>query len=339
MRPMIRAASLRGFVSLVRELGGDPDRYLERFAIPAEALLADDGLIPITEHDLMLDTAATELGCPDLGLRLAVSQDLTILGPIALAIESSSTVAEALRCASRFMFVHSPALSVGIETDPRGQRGVVALSYRKDLRESPYSPQAIELGLGLFHRVAVRLLGALTGLRSVEIPHKPLSPVRCYTDYFGVDVKFGSPVAALRVDRGILDTRFTGADEEIRRVAVDHLVRHYPDPTTRIPVRVRGVLAEGLGVSPPSLAQTARLLTMHPRTLQRRLAAEGSSFDKVLDDVRREAAHRYITTTALPLGQIAVMVGFSEQSALTHAVRRWYGDSPRELRARASVHR
>ena len=142
MGPMIRAASLRGFATLVRELGGDPAEHLTRFGLPRDALDGDDGLIPITAHDLMLDTAAHELSCPDFGLRLASFQDLTILGPLALAIQASSTVAEALQCASRFMFVHSPALSVAVEPDPRRGRGVVALTYRKDLLESPYSPHS-----------------------------------------------------------------------------------------------------------------------------------------------------------------------------------------------------
>ncbi|WP_307835125.1 helix-turn-helix domain-containing protein [Streptomyces adelaidensis] len=59
---------------------------------------------------------------------------------------------------------------------------------------------------------------------------------------------------------------------------------------------------------------------------------QGTSFEAVLDEVRRDAAHRYITTTDLPFGQVAVLVGFTEQSTLSHAVRRWFGVSPRELR-------
>src|SRR5690606_2431212 len=141
--------------------------------------------VSITAHDLMLDAASELLRCPDLGLRLAERQDLSILGPLAIAIEASATVSDALQCASRFMFVHSPALLIGLGADPRGAAGVVALTYRKDLRESTYSPQAMELGLGLFHHVAALLLGSAVGLRSVEMPHGPISPVQRYLDFFG----------------------------------------------------------------------------------------------------------------------------------------------------------
>lgn len=336
MGPAIRASSLRGFVPLVERLGGEPDRLLARFGISADALGSEDAWVPITEHDLMLDAAADELRCPDLGLRLAETQDLTILGPLAVAIQACPTAAEALETGSRHLYAHSPALRVAVEPDPHGRQGVVALTYRKDLRESPYSPQATELGLGLFFRIASTLVGGLSGLRSVELPHQPLSPVRRYTDYFGADVKFGRTTALLRVDRGVLDEAFTTANESIRLLAVDHLSARYPDPAQRLSTQVRGALAEALGTSPPAVAAVARMLALHPRTLQRRLAAEGTTFEAVLDEVRRDAARRHLTTTTLPLAQVATLVGFTEQSTLSHAVRRWFGCSPRELRREGS---
>lgn len=329
---MIRAASLRGFQPLVEELGGDPRALLKRFDIDSLTLASEDGLLSITAHDLMLDAAAKELECPDFGLRLAERQDLSILGPLAIAVESSATVAEAMECASRFMFVHSPALHISIEPDPRGMTGIVAATYRKDLRESPYSPQAMELGLGLFHHVAALLLGRVTGLRSVEIPHAPLSPIQRYLDFFEADVKFGAPSGALRVERSVLDKGFDSADETIRRIALQHLATRYPDPGTSTAPRVRGVIAELLATGSPGIAQVARLLDLHPRTLQRRLAREHTTFETVLDDVRRDAAHRYITTTDVAFTQVAALTGFSEQSSLSHAVRRWFASTPRELR-------
>ena len=329
---LIRAASLRGFAPLVEELGGDPLRLLERHGIPTSVLDDDDGLISITAHDLMLDAAAAELDCPDLGLRLAQRQDLSILGPLAVAIESSSTVAEALECVTRFMFVHSPALRIGVEDDPRGAAGVVAVTYRKDLRESPYSPQAIELGLALLLRISSAMLGGTEGLRSVEQPHAPISPVARYTEVFGVTTRFHAPAAALRLDQHVLDARFSAADEAIRAVALAHLEAHHTNPEGLAAVQVRAALTEGLGTVPPSLTQVARLLAVHPRTLQRRLATEGTGFEAVLDDVRRVAAGRYIRATDVPFARVAALLGFSEQSALSRAVRRWYGVSPRGLR-------
>lgn len=332
MGAMIRTASLRGFVPLIEELGGDPAPLLERFGISAQTLADPDGLVDITSHDLMLDAAAEEFACPDLSLRLAQSQDVTVLGPLAVAIQACSTVAEALQVASRFLFVHSPALSVAVETDPYEQQGVVALTYRKDLHESPYSPQATELGLAVFFRVARALIGGLDSLRTVEVPHHPLSPVERYTEFFGADVKFDRPTAALRVERRILDESFATANDTIRQLALDHLAETYADPGHLVTTQVRRVLAESLGSTKPGIASVAALLAMHPRTLQRHLAAEGATFEAILDGVRRDAAHRYLSMTDLPLGQVSALVGFTEQSTLSHAVRRWFGVAPRSVR-------
>lgn len=330
---MIRATSLRGFDTLVAELGGDPSDYLRRFGIDQAALTDDsDRVVPITAHDLMLDTAARELRCPDLGLRLAQRQDLTILGPLALAIESSTTVGEAVECASRFLFVHSPALRISVEADPLDRRGVVALVYRKDLRESAYSPQGIELGLGLLHRVAVSLVGEARVFRSVLIPHAPLSPVQHYLDHFGTDVRFGGAVPALCGPRELLDERFADADETIRAAAIAHLTQQFRDPHLTLSARVRLSIAESLQTSRPTIGDVARLFALHPRTLERRLRAEGTTFAALLDEVRREAAQRYLLTTDLPIGQIALLIGYREQSTFNHAMQRWHGVSPGEFR-------
>lgn len=329
---LIRAASLRGFVPLVRGLGGDAGALLARHGIDPAALEDDDGLIPITGHDLMLDVAARELACPDLGLRLAETQDLSILGSLAVAIEASPTVSAALECVTRFLFVHSPALRIAVEEDPSGARGVVAITYRKDLCESPYSPQAMELGIGLLHRIASALVGTDEGVQSVDLPHAPMSPVARYGELFGAGVRFHRSVAALRVDQHIMDVRFRSADESIRQLAIAHLAHAHADPGNRMAVRLRRLLAETLGTTGHSLTDVARLMDVHPRTLQRGLAAEGTSYELVLDDVRRVAALRYVTTTELPFIQVATMVGFSAQSTLSRAVQRWTGESPRALR-------
>ncbi|WP_216695529.1 AraC family transcriptional regulator [Dietzia psychralcaliphila] len=339
MQPLIRTASLRGFSPLVSELGGDPDRLLTRYGIAREVLEGDDGLVSITAHDQMLDAAAAELDCPDFGLRLADRQDVSILGPVARAVRSSSTATEALECAARFLFVHSPALTIGVDDDPWSRRGVIALTYRKQLAESPYSPQAIELGLGLFYRMAVQLLGRRPGLRSVELPHGPLSPVARYLDFFGADIKFDRPVAALCVDHRILDASFATADEEIRLAALQHLTGSYSDPTRSMTGRVRRAVGECLPGRVPPLAEVAASLAIGPRTLQRHLVVEDTTYGRVVDDLRRDRSHRFITTTDLSFTQIADLVGFSEQSTLSHAVRRWFGLSPGELRRRARLSR
>ena len=130
MDSMVRAASLRGLPALVESLGGDSTALLGRFRVPAPALESDDAVIPSPAAGRILETAAAELDCPDLGLRLAGQQNAAVLGPLALAIENSPTFGAALETANRFLFVHSPALTVSQIPAPSGRPGVVGLLYR-----------------------------------------------------------------------------------------------------------------------------------------------------------------------------------------------------------------
>ena len=329
MDSMVRAASLRGLPALVESLGGDSTALLGRFRVPAPALESDDAVIPSPAAGRILETAAADLDCPDLGLRLAGQQNAAVLGPLALAIENSPTFGAALETANRFLFVHSPALTVSQIPDPSGRPGVVGLLYRGT---EPMPPQVVDLGLGLFHRIIVLLHGGPYGLRSVHLPHAPLAPVGNYTGFFGADVRFGQPDAVLRVPSGLSARPVPGGNQVLRDIAVDYITSHFPAPGRSLTDRVHLLVTQALGSSPVEVGTIARLLRIHPRTLQRRLAAEGATFEAVLDDVRRATAARLITQTDLPFSQVTAMVGLAEQSALSRAARRWFGRSPRELR-------
>ena len=73
-------------------------------------------------------------------------------------------------------------------------------------------------------------------------------------------------------------------------------------------------------------------LAQHRRTLQRQLAAQGTTFAALVDEVRRDEAERYLRDTTMPLAQLAGVLGLTEQSALTRASRRWFDAPPSQVR-------
>ncbi|MGZ4498691.1 MAG: AraC family transcriptional regulator ligand-binding domain-containing protein, partial [Nocardioides sp.] len=83
---LTRSASLHGFADLVTELGGDPERLVLAAGLPREVLTSAEVRVPLETVAGVLEVASRELDCPDLGLRLAGYQDLTGLGPLAIAI-------------------------------------------------------------------------------------------------------------------------------------------------------------------------------------------------------------------------------------------------------------
>jgi AraC-like DNA-binding protein len=74
-----------------------------------------------------------------------------------------------------------------------------------------------------------------------------------------------------------------------------------------------------------------------PRTLQRRLAAERQSYQQVLDGWRKDAARRHLAASALSIGEIAWLLGFSEPAPFHRAFKRWFGTTPQAFRLRYST--
>ncbi|MGB3770587.1 MAG: AraC family transcriptional regulator [Rhodococcus sp. (in: high G+C Gram-positive bacteria)] len=329
--PAIRSAGLRGFRATVAELGGDAESYADAAGLPRAALDADDLLVEDTAMAAVLEIAAAQLTCPDLGLRIARRQDLGMLGPLALAIQNSSTVGDALECTERYLFIHAQSLSLHAEPDPYGTPGTIALRY--GTKPGVMAPvQGTDMGLGFLHRATIALVGGHYGLRSVELPYVPVAPVSVYENFFGVAVSVDRPAAVLRVPATLMNRPMHGGDSNLHRLAMAFLAGQDADAGSGVASRVRTILRQSLGTAPPHIDHAAHLLTLHPRTLQRRLSAEGTTFAAIVDDVRRGEALRYLTTTSLPMSQIAAAVGLSEQSTFTRACRRWWNSTPTDVR-------
>lgn len=326
----IRASLLRGLPTLVTEAGGAGLPFLAAYGIDEPMTTQQDVFVSLRVVERILEDAALQLGVPDFGLRMAARQDVHVLGPLAIAMENSPTVGAALDCASRFFSALSPALSLDVVADPLENPGVLGVCFSSTTGTA--SPQSIDYGLGMVHRVMKLVSDGSYGLRSVQLPHPPLAPVAAYREHFGAEVDFGSSHALLRVPRQVLGVPVSGGNELLREIAVDFLESHFGHEDVPISDLVVAILEGQLGPDQPDLAKVARLLSVHPRSLQRLLSGEGVGFKDLVDRVRRAQAHTLITTTDLAFLQIAVRVGLREQSSLSRAVQRWFGTSPSELR-------
>jgi len=316
---------------LVSQFGGAGHEFLAAYGVDAVTSSSGDAFISLRLVERILDDAAHQFQAPDFGLRMAAQQDLHILGPLAIAMENSPTVGEALEWANRYLFVLSPAFTHAVIPDPLGAPGVVGIRFADSLANR--WPQGIDYGVGVVHRVVALVCGgAPYGLRSVQLPHARLAPEDVYRDYFGAEVAFDCPEAVLRVPRQVMDVPISGANDLLRDMAIDFLESHFSHQAVPVSELVSVVLSAQLGPDGPDLAKVARLLDLHPRSLQRLLAAEGNGFKGLVDRARRQQASELISTTELSFSRIAVQVGLREQSSLTRAVRRWFGVSPSELR-------
>ena len=168
-----------------------------------------------------------------------------------------------------------------------------------------------------------------------ELRFSPPDDLRPYQDAFKCPLRFNAPVNALlfaRTDATLpLSTAHPELAEMHERIASEHLQRLDPAQTCH---RVRAVMIRHLPDGEPRRPKIATILGMSERTLQRRLAAEGTSFQRLLDDTRRGLAQHYLGQRNSSLADIAYLLGFGDQSSFFRAVRRWFDVSPRHYRIR-----
>lgn len=156
---------------------------------------------------------------------------------------------------------------------------------------------------------------------------------------FGMDAHFSSHVNALELPRSVLELPVPKADPRLSRLMERHaeaLREALPDPSLSTTERVRRLVSSTLGQGEATLASVAERLKMSERTLQRKLADEGHTFDALLDSVRRELALRYLADPKLAVAEVAYLLGYSEPSPFHRAFKRWTGVTPAEARKRAS---
>ncbi|MFC9440620.1 AraC family transcriptional regulator ligand-binding domain-containing protein [Nocardia sp. NPDC057030] len=329
---MTRAAVLRGYRALVDELGGDGAALLGRLGIEGTAVDRDDAVVPSEAVGWALEIAAAELDCPDFGLRLAGRQAGGVVGPLAVAVTTAATVGAAIACASRFLSTQHTGVSIALVDDPRA--GMVAINFR-DPAESNGFAQSIDLAAGTIHRGLLRAVDGDYGLRSVHLPHPPLAPAARYAEFFGAEVRFDSATTLLRIPQALLSRPIAGRSATVHSMAVDLLADNYSALDSSMATRVRVVIDGLITRAGLDMDMIARALSMHERTLQRALAAEGTTFTAILDGARRDVAQRLLCETDMPLSQITTLIGLREQSAFTRAVRRWFGATPQQIRRAA----
>lgn len=332
MSGVVRAAALHGYVDLVRRLGADPARVLHRHRLSLHDLTEPDHPIPLgAVAGLLADTAATT-DCPDFGLRLADEQPPEVLGLLAVVLINSPTIGRAITDASRYLFLHSPNYEVVLDRTSPLFAGCASLRFEVRLEAGTPVRQLIDGCLGSTRRLARALTQDRLRPVAVTLPHAPLAGTDAYRRFFNAPVHFGQPYAGLHFPADGIDLDLAPTAPALRQAALDHIATRVAPHTAPVSDRVAHTLVATMGAHRGTKGEIASLLAFHPRTLQRRLLDEGTTFEAIREDVYKRAASRFLQETDLPLAQVAAALGYSEQSALTRACHRWFSATPKQLR-------
>ena len=148
-------------------------------------------------------------------------------------------------------------------------------------------------------------------------------------------VAFDRERSTVRLPRAMLDEPLPQADPHTLAVCIAQCeqILQRRQRHRGLSARVRSQLLAAPGEM-PGLDAVAAALHLHPRTLRRRLAAEGTSFRALTNDVRATLATELLSQVGLSVEQVARRLGYAETSAFNHAFSRWFGVAPNEYRCR-----
>lgn len=329
MTIFVRSSALAGYEQLAKSLALDVPTLMARFELPLAALHETDRLISYPAFINLLEESAALGRCHDFGLRLAHLQGVGILGPIAVLLRHARDVNEAISLGTRYLSAHSPALSLQLQTDVLQPDKVNLLL---DIRQVNLAarPQICSLSLSI---ICQCLNAARLQPVQVSLPHPPTVNEAVYLQAYGCPVRFMASNASVQFAARDLQMTLSEQDPEIKRLALEYLQRHTSSIPESISEQVRSLARNLLGSRLSGHAEIARSLAMHPRTLQRRLQVEGTSFAELLCELRQEQFKELISLPNGPdLTQIAHILGYAEASVLSRSCKRWFGMSPKAMR-------
>jgi AraC-like DNA-binding protein len=324
----IRSGVLSGAADLVRELGGDPQAMALRFGLDPSALEAHDLPVQGSAVADFFEAAAEATACPDFGIRLASRQSFAVLGSLWLMMQGARTVQDALEVLVGFFIVHTSGALVDLKLQPDGSAFV---TYSLAAGVSSRDRQTIELGLALLCNELRTHCGPQWMPRGVLFCHDRPPLLDSHRRCFGRSVSFNEDRNALWLDAACLRTPLAASQDPAQSMLAPKPVSSV-DEAKAVAVIVERVMRALLPFSSCNRKNVAQIVDLSERTMQRRLAEAGTTFQQLRDRVRADIALKYLRQSNLRAAQVGEILGYSEPAAFSRAFRRQHGFTPLQAR-------
>ena len=325
--------------------------YLRRRGVDAAALIAKEGLelqrlvtpdtrMRLTDLHRLWRSAGQVIGDEALGIRIASQLDplatLSWSMPFSL-LEGIQRVSASLRDGIErqkpFLRLLRDGFTIAIE-DWHDGRSLVRWDYTTPSDEPRELVEwQVATGMVLSRRIVAR-----RDLSPLEVwfTHAAPRDIGPHTALFGCPLRFGVECNALICHGPTLSTALTTSDPallQMREFQGQKLLQQLPwleDFVARVREQIEAELPHGNTTA----SSVADKLEISGRTLHRRLRSHGTTYQEQLDQVRYRLATRYLASRRYPLGEVASLVGFAQQSAFQRAFRTWAGQTPAEFQQR-----
>jgi AraC-like DNA-binding protein len=304
--------------------------------LPGMAELTDPDLrVPETSVEAAWRLATTLTHDQAAGVHLAEWLPRGALDLVEYAFRSSASLGSALERLVRYGRVISDRVAARVDANAEG----LLLAFR-DTGSTALHPGRAEFALAAVLKLSRDSTGHDILPRQVSFTH-PAPPDRSeHRRFFRAPVRFSAGSTAMILSASDAARPMLDADEAlssiVRRRLEKALAERVLQETGPFSGRVRRLMVERLGGTALTPSTAAKALTVSGRTLSRRLAAEGTSFRGILDEVRHEFACALLQDRSLSVADIAFFLHYSEPAAFHRAFRRWRGQAPGDFRAAAT---
>jgi AraC-like DNA-binding protein len=323
-------------LAFAKARGLDVPGLVARFELPHDLNLSQPGKQELTTRLSTVRELAAAIAEgvdePGFGHLLAESVPKGAYGVAEFAIRAGPTLRHTFQNLARFSGLIGPSQTFTyVETATEAQQH--------------NAPTNLPTGLGRHLNEYTNALMArtLTTLcADAHISHvwfttpAPASLSHLETYYPGARLSFDAPTNGFAIDARWLEQEVKGGDAALYSFLEEHAVEALASrpKTDDLVDRLRHLVREALKQGEPNVERLSTRLQMSGRTLQRRLADLGTSFQDVLDEVRFDLSRAYLKDDRLDFSQVAYLLGYSELRAFDRAFKRWAGVSPRDFRTR-----
>ena len=316
--------------SVLAEFGIAPEALLSEFDLDPAAFTDPERRVPYRTVARLFRRCVEATSCDHFGLLVGSRAGLSSLGVVGYLASSAPTVGTALEIIRR---ANSVADGGGIVTlDCREH--MVSLGYEVVEPGIEHTEQLAAAAIAIGFNILRALCGPQWQPQDVQFSFAAPRDLAPFRKVFSLTPRFDQEHSAIAFPARWLGDQPPGADPILHRMMKERIEELLADDADDVVGRVRRLLRATVTTRRPSVDDAAATLRISVRTLKRRLAAAGTTFQRLRDEVQFELACQLLRNTTIPAGQIASIVGYSESSSFNRAFRRWAGVPPAEWRHR-----
>ena len=326
---------ITGLFEVSQRLGVSRDELLQHAGVTGQGELLPATRLPMTQVIALFRSAATLTGREDLGLEFGRRVRPGTFNVLGYALMTCKTLGDAIALVPHYrrlvfdMGYSEMRFSTG-QADAR-------LSWHVLSAELPYSPVLAESLIASWYSFGRWIAGVDLPLKEVHFLHPRPVNVQVFADFFDCPVFFNSGENALVFSHELLAKPLVQADETLH-LAMREQARTAMEAVFQekdLAHRLRQVLIPLMPKCEATLEHAAAAMHMSPRSLQRRLGLTSLKFQDVLDAVRKDLAKVYLRDASLGALDVALLLGYAEQSSFTRAFKVWLGTTPSAWRRAA----